>query len=172
MNQRKYCVVLKARSSIRLNGRGEIKFEQGNNVILCRYMDILAKDQHGTDLHVGIQAEIELNASSLDEAVRKGGEIGDVFLTFMSFTARAGVEPLQPHLAYDITPGVADREFVQFIYNIDLPVVAKRALEGDRFRKLLETIQKSEYKQRIGRAMRWYRKSLLEHDVLNKFMNL
>ena len=126
---------MKARSSIRLNGRGEIKFEQGNNVILCRYMDILAKDQHGTDLHVGIQAEIELNASSLDEAVRKGGEIGDAFLTFMSFTAQASVEPLQPHLAYDITPGVADREFVQFIYNIDLPVVAKRTLEGSSFAK-------------------------------------
>jgi len=169
-NLHKYCVVLRGRPAIRLNETIEVRFNQQDTESLLRLSD--SWTTAFPRVHQGLQAEIELWAPSLKEAVKEGNGKTEFVLTLLSFSTWAESEPLFPHVAYDITPGITKREFIQFIHNIGLPIKAERDLEVPCFLRLLQAVERNA-SDRIARAMRWFRKSLLvEPDPFDEFICL
>jgi hypothetical protein len=116
--QRTYIVVLRARSSARfLPEEGfSVSF---NDVPGCagpvrfglrtRWVD----EGHAAPLPRELWIEARGPAPSLDHAITVFGSFGRSFANLLAFTANTPAETPEVHLAYDATPGVTEREFVE-----------------------------------------------------------
>ena len=175
MSRKCYRVLLFADSAIRIGKGVELQstFISLDGTVECKFTDVIVHE-YGIDVHKGIQSTVTVKTdnSDINKVIKIASGIADAFLTFASFCGAATVSPLKIYLAYDITPGISDREFVQFIYNIKLPSMAKRTLLIERYQALIASLQNHKNMKRLGRAMRWYRKATLESDKLERFSNL
>lgn len=175
MSKKYYRMLLFADSAVRIGEGEELQsnFTNPDGTVECRFVDVITHE-YGIDVHKGVQAtvKVETDVSDINMIIGTAGGIADSFLTFASFSSAATISPLKVHLVYDITPGIRDREFVQFIYNLELPSMAKRTLPIEKYRWLIENLQIHKDMKRLGRAMRWYRKASLESDRLERFLNL
>ncbi|HZD60949.1 MAG TPA: hypothetical protein VE439_10930 [Anaerolineae bacterium] len=176
MDRRKFRVVLGAESAIQVADRGEaiqMDITTDKDKVACVFRDIVSRE-FGVDTHIGTEAKVDVEAEDIDidKAIDRAAEVANGLMTFASFSSAAAILPFEKHLAYEITLGIADREFVQFIYDVGIPGRAKRKLPHDNFRWITDQVLDSEYQSLLGRGMRWYRKGLMETDDLDRFSSL
>lgn len=174
-----YCVVLRAKSLVKL-------FEEENcfyNIeslkgrpIKAQFYDWMESIQGRARIHQGIEAEIHLNQHSLDDAIGEAIYIAEPFLILASFTTNAKSEPFKPFIAYNVTPGIQNREFRQYFYDVAKVHTSdiKRNLPIEKFQKVLDGVKKEKFppQERLGRAIYWYWKSLSERDLWDQFLAL
>jgi hypothetical protein len=122
---------------------------------------------------VGLRYMVEVSAIALDEALSKAIALSDGITSFISLSERLGLPPPLQEIAYDISPGINERAFLQLFHNlpVDLP---RKAIDPEflmfSLRKVIE--EKDERRRdRISRGVRWYRKGALSIDVFDKFIS-
>ena len=172
--KKKYQVVTKVDSSVKTADSGkriELTYNLPDTPVLCVFSDNYFVDESGTEFHKETYVEVTIEADNINEAIEKSNAIANFFLTTISWTEKTNINRTYVHLAYDVTLGITDREFVQFFYNLNLPP-AKRKLETDRLEKILHNLQGNEFEDRLVRAMDWFRKYMTEENELDKFVNL
>jgi len=135
--------------------------------------NILEIDPTGIAVPSGLRFIVEVSASSLDSALGKAASLADGVASYTSISVRVGLPVVRQELVYEITPDIHDREFLQLFHELpaDLPqksanpelVVAlmEKAIEENDERK----------RERITRAVRWYRKGAVSSDVLDRFIS-
>lgn len=87
---------------------------------------VLIRDRVDSSLgfpwHVGLELSVEVQGTSLDEATDRALHLASQHLAILSTVGRAPTgEPL-PVLAYEITPGVVERDFRQWYRDLPLPL--------------------------------------------------
>jgi len=172
--KKEYTVVLRADSALRIKDNGgklNFEFNWGDLHAKCCFADILS-EEYETKIHKFIQIEVDLCDDDINNAIQNARDIADFFFSICCFATNASVSPPEVHLAYDKSAGEEHRQFIQYFYDIGLSVKAKRDLEREYLNLLLEKIGPYAKKERIGRALRWYRKSLLEEDLLDRFNSI
>jgi hypothetical protein len=180
----RFKVVLKASSQLRLMEKAVgpagswllNKNEPGEPQV--RVLDDVL-EENNIPWHRGMMFEVTLSADAIDQAVENARGEAEIAATLMAAAARAPVGPARPVLAVDVTPGLEDREFLQWIYGgpiiVGKTVVTPRAFgafhdpllgEGGAVtnnRRLLE---------RVLLSLSWYRFALDETDALTRFLHL
>ena len=136
-------------------------------------------EEDGIPWHRGMTFEVTCEAATIDDAVEAARGEAEVTATLMAAAARAPLGPARPVLAVDVTPGIEDRSFLQWVYGgaivIGKTVVTPEAL-GAFHRALLERGSPGTTDRRLLErsllSLSWYRLALDETDALTRFMHL
>lgn len=171
----RYMVVLSAKPATRLK-EGEVihlTFERPDgkkNEIVIK--NLIERDEAGTDIPIGLLFRVKQYAESLDDAVKEAASLADGVVSFMTLATGVGIPVVREGLAYDITPNIEDREFIQFFHDLPLKSPSRRELPPKFFLELMNKIIKNPDQktvERMRRAVRWYRMGVLATDVFDKF---
>jgi hypothetical protein len=128
--------------------------------------------------HRGLELEVDLAAADLQEAISSGVRWAETTLTLLAAAGRAPASPAEPHAAYEITPGVREREFAQWY--ADLPILlGKTPVVQDAFAALFNPILAGppgtddwRLTQRLMLSLSWHRLAMSETDSLTRFLIL
>jgi hypothetical protein len=120
----------------------------------------------------GLLLSVAISAEDHQHAFTKARPLAEVVLTLIATSVSAVAKPCQPLIAIDFDGSKPDREMVQ---HLPLPMELRpgRRLDVKVLKKFFEAFDaaRPEDHDRIARAMRWYRKGLLELDPFDRFMN-
>lgn len=129
-------------------------------------------DKKLSGIKYGFFIEIELEMTDINSAITQAFDISELFLSMA--TLETGVESHRsiPILAYNITEGISEREFIQYFY--DLPLSRPQQADLEIYTLHLEAviIYNSDHKERLFRSIRWFRKGINENDPLDQFLAL
>lgn len=81
----------------------------------------LVESRDGLPRHVGLQHVVDLEAPSIDAAVDEALSWAETAAFMIAAATRAPLERLIIGLAYEITPGVAERDFRQWFWDPEVP---------------------------------------------------
>lgn len=122
----------------------------------------------GSPLHRGFSARVDLHSADLDSAFRAAEAHLQMLLSIATLQCNATVGDALPLLIYETTAGADRTEFLQFDYLQGDLLLRKRALVHDEFNRLMgASLQVNN--DRVARAIRWYRKGLMEDDGFDRF---
>ncbi|MCJ2563154.1 MAG: hypothetical protein LN417_03580 [Candidatus Thermoplasmatota archaeon] len=167
-----YVGMLKIEPAVRLRKALELSFhgtQSGNPKVHMR--DILMKDEFGTEYESGIQFGVEVEAEDIEQARQRSGRISDSLCTFLSFLTGIAL-PVVETVAI-LQAGTEEREgqeYVQF-FEPPLAMTSRRQLDVNDLLGILNSLTscKDEWRERIQRTLRWYRRASLEKDVIDSF---
>ncbi len=118
-------------------------------------------------------ADAECFADSAPEALEKTRYVVEGMVAIVSLATSAMTGIPQPQRVLDITPDVASRTLLQYL---PWPGKARpmRKLDTDSFTLVWNRLMRKHPREleKVARAMRWLRKSLLESDNLDRFSAL
>lgn len=150
-------------------GELEINLIESNKLILIKLVD--NKDiQEGLAIHRGLRAIVNIQAESMNEATEMARVRVEGFLTMLTFITNATVGEVELYLGYETTEDVTSTEYIQIEYLKSDLFKRKRMVDHTIFQQLGEKLLRNNNK-RISRAVRWYRKGLIEVDPLDRFMS-
>lgn len=180
----RYTVVLKSASQLRLMdktvgrpGLWLLNREAPDDTEVRVRDDVLEENE--IPWHRGMMFEVTCEAPTIDDATEAARGEAEATATLMAAAARAPIGPARPVLAVDVTPGIEDRSFLQWVYGGAVVVgktvvtppafgafhgaLLERGSPGTTDRRLLE---------RALLSLSWYRLALGETDALTRFMHL
>ena len=170
---RQFMVVLKVKPASRLRERGKLvlNFPEPDETIVVTMTNIFEKDPAGNEIPVGLSLEVKVNAQNIDEAVTKAKGIADGVTSFASLCSGLGMPIVREELAYETTLGVSDRSFLQFFHEIPVSP-SRREIDHVAMIDIMDKVinlGESDKKDRVTRAIRWYRRGSLALDALERF---
>ncbi len=123
--------------------------------------------------------EVACEAPTIDEAVEAARGEAEATAILMAAAARAPIGPTRPVLAVDVTPGIEERPFLQWVYGGAI-VIGKTVVTPEAFGvfhgALLEPgspgITDRRLLERVLLSLSWYRLALGETDALTRFMHM
>jgi hypothetical protein len=105
--------------------------------------------------------EIAGPAPTIDAAVNDLGRVAANFGPMIALAANAHVDDFKPYLAFDATPGLSEREFLQNFIRADTRIPqAMRLIPWDATWAFMEAVATSEHRQRLSRAIAQYSAAL------------
>ena len=173
---KKYMTVFLTESSATLEGDNYIlTFEQGSH---GREFEItireLADNRFGIQLHMGLLMEVKICCENIYEAIDEARIRANAIGSNMAFISRAKIPLVENYLAYEITEGIIDREFLQYLHNVPLPLERYSVVKFshlDRIMRLIGRYSDPKGRFRIQRSLAWYRKGASEENIVDKFCN-
>ncbi|QIC48329.1 hypothetical protein GAG94_15320 [Lysinibacillus sphaericus] len=168
----KYRLVLCTRTSFNFKQKAiEYRFVLDSIKVKIRKINCEV-DRKLSGIKYGFIIEIELLAKDIKSATSQAFDISELFLSIMSI--ETGVESHKSTLilAYDITEGISERNFIQYFY--DLPISRPQQVDLEIYKNHLEAIISfdNNQKDRLYRSIRWLRKGINEDDPLDQFLAL
>lgn len=118
--------------------------------------------------------DVYIYSEKIEDAIANSLNYCEYILTLLTLHLATSTDSPFFEKAIDWSPGIIDRDFVQ---NVILPINldSTRIFNEDSFSILFHSLQKKDLKyrnnhpERLERAMRWYRKSIIEEDFFSKF---
>jgi len=125
----------------------------------------------GSRIQSGLLLRVFLSAENLKEAVKEAKSFADGIISFITLATGVGLDIPSENLAYEVTPNVSEREFIQIYHDPFRIVVSRRILNHELLIQLMDHFMKTEPKtsERIGRSIRWYRMGTMTLDVFDRF---
>ncbi|MFH1763661.1 MAG: hypothetical protein ABIF09_05650 [Gemmatimonadota bacterium] len=135
-------------------------------------------DFGGVLVPVGLQANVEIAAGNIEEAIGLATEFAASVFSLLCVTGRASVGPARPQWAYDTSPEVEHRELRTFLYDpfFKLP---SRHLKAEAVFHLLDRLfhhflsradVKEDRKERVMRVIQSFRRGVADNDdALSEF---
>jgi hypothetical protein len=148
----------------------DLTFEESKGkkrLIISRIEDIVS----GVKIDSGLRFTVLLEAGSLKEGIEEAKSFVDGIVSFITLDTGVGLEIPSEQIAYDVSPDIAERDFMQ-VYRDPLGIVmSRRTLNEKTFDLLLDKALKLEPKENgsIARASRWYRLGTMTPDVFDRF---
>ena len=167
-----YVGMLKIEPAVRLRKNLELSFhgtQSGNPKV--HMGDILKTDEFGTEYESGIQFGVEVEAEDVEQARQRSGKISDSLCTFLSFLTGIALPVVETVAILQTgTEGREGQEYVQF-FEPPLALPSRRQVDVNDLLGFLNSLasSKDEWRERIQRALRWYRRASLEKDVIDGF---
>lgn len=141
--------------------------KRSKKVVISKIEEELA----GRKIQSGLQLTVFLQAENLKEAINEAKSFVDGIVSFITLVTGVGLGIPSENLAYEITPKVEERDFVQIFHNPFQISISRRRLDHQLFIKMMDHFMKldSKTKQRVARAIRWYRMGVMTSDVFDRF---
>ena len=166
-----YTIVLHAVPATRIDKPVEIGFPDSSNRIQpVRVVELLHGE--GSSFPVGLEFRVQTYAGNIDEAVEKASKIADSVASFVTLVTGVGTPVVKPMLAYEITKGKSEREFIQFFDDYPSATISRHLLTKGPLTEAmgrLSKMQDAEVSARVARAIRWYRFGTGTADVFDRF---
>jgi hypothetical protein len=138
----------------------------------------LVQIEQGLPRHLGFEYSVELEAPGVDQAAAAGKRWAETVAFMLSSATRAPVGRLHLQLAYEITPGIRERDFRQWFWDPPIPV-SKPSVNRVAFGELRERIDQlagdeanEKLVWRTVLSMSWFRQGLDETDPIFRFHKL
>jgi len=172
--ERDFMVVFMVRPGTRLPSDGEVQLNFPDatgkmDTVIIR--NLMQYDQSGNVIPVGLKLAVKARGGNIDDAIRKAKAVADGVVSFACFCNAVGLPIVREELAYEITVGISDRDFLQLFH--DVPVQAsRRELDPRIMIDLMERvfgITDDDSRDRVSRAISWHRRGCLATDELEKF---
>lgn len=168
-----YQILLSLRPAVRLDPKLEsivLNFDgvkKPKKVVISKIEETIS----GSRIESGLLLRVFSCAENLKEAINEAKSFADGIISFITLATGVGLEIPSENLAYEITPNVSEREFIQIYHDPFRVVVSRRTLNHELLIQLMDHFMKSEPKtgERIGRSIRWYRMGTATFDVFDRF---
>jgi hypothetical protein len=167
-----YTVVLHAKPATRIDRQVEMGFPDVSMRTQPVKITGLSQGVGKSSFPVGLEFRVQTYATSIEEAVEKGTKLADSVASFVTLVTGVGTPIVKPMLAYEITPGKAEREFLQFFDDIPTANIPRHLLATDSLTEPIGRLAKmtdAETAARVARAIRWYRFGTGTADVFDRF---
>jgi hypothetical protein len=169
-NMNRYLAVLSTSTYLKFNPAEEFEFKINDIRILLRKIRN-SKDELITGLKNGWLIEIELNAENIDKAITSAMDYSEFILSMCCLSTGHPTTKSNIVLTYEITDNIEERPFKQYFQKVPLDINGA-AVE---FYSLEENIKKffnysGKYIDRIGRAIKWFRKGIISDYSLDQFL--
>ncbi len=170
---KQYNVIFSIKPAVRLDpklGTIDLKFEEPKGLkrmTISRIEDTIS----GTKIQSGLRLRVALQAGSLKEAIKEAKSFTDGIASFVTLVTGVGLGIPLENLAYEITPDVIERDFVQIQYDPFSVPVSRRQLNHQQLVQLIDRFVKigPEKKDRIARSIRWYRTGTIALDAFDRY---
>lgn len=175
-NARSFVVVLGAESAARFNENEglEIPCSSPLGPLSVRLRTNYAHEGYESRVPRGLLIEANGTASSIDEAIKLFASKSEFFPPLLALATNAAVKDLTLAMAFEVTPGVNEREFFQNFVQTEtgtLPIPS-RPVPIDAFSELLEAIASHSERDRIQRAIAQYHHALKHWDPADNIISL
>jgi len=125
----------------------------------------------GTTIQTGLRFKVLLNAENIRKAIDSAKARVDGIVSFLTMMTGRGMDIPREEIAYELTPNVKERAFLQVFY--DPPVTLPSRRQADP-QSLIDFIEKQLrlhplYSERTARAIRWYRLGAMVSDIFDQF---
>lgn len=170
---KKYTVLFSIKPAVRLEpklGTIELNFEEKEypkKVVISRIEEKIS----GSKIQSGLQLRVFVFAKNIEGAIKEAKSFADGIASAITLASGVGLDVPSESVAYEITPNVSERDFVQVFYDPFRITVSRRTLNHDLLIQILDHFMKSEsdITERIGRSIRWYRMGAFTPDVFDRF---
>jgi len=170
---KEYKILLSIKPAVRLDPKLEniiLNFDEikrPKKVIISKIEETIP----GSRIQSGLLLRVFLRAENLKEAINEAKSFADGIISFITLATGVGLEIPSENLAYEITPNISEREFIQIYHNPFRIAVSRRTLNHELLIQLMDHFMKSEPEtgERIGRSIRWYRMGTTTFDVFDRF---
>ena len=158
---RPFTVVLKGPSAIRIPfGKGALFALEDARMeirVLTRWVESGSNHPLPRELYF----EVRLYAKSIDAAIEEARVLSSVATPVISFATNAEVGSIEPHVAFETTPGIVEREFVEY-FNPDERghIAASRGADPDVIAETLKAVMGSSHPKGIMNALAHYHSAL------------
>ena len=135
--------------------------------------DFIPQDPRGVPFSYNFVVDVTCYAETVEKAIEETRGKVEGVVSLISLSLSTFVEPCVVNMVLDISPGNVDREILQYL-SFPYRVGPSRKFSRDVFSILWNCLEAAnpENRSRLHRAIRWYRKALLEYDPLDQFLNL
>jgi hypothetical protein len=125
----------------------------------------------GQSFQTGIFLRVFIDAENVKEAKEHAKVFVDGVIGFITLVAGVGLQTPNECLAYEVTPNVQKREFLQTFFDPAKIQPSRRTLDHKLLAKIIDHIFKIDsYSNRcVARAIRWYRMGTLTFDIFDKY---
>jgi len=122
-------------------------------------------------VQTGLLFKAYVTAENINRAREQSKAFVDGVVGFLAFTTGVALSIPNEVLAYEITPSITEREFLQVFYNPANLTLSRRIIDQDFLKRLIEQFSKqgNESNRNMARALRWYRMATLTIDPFDKF---
>ena len=168
-----YVVVLSVKPAVRLPqniGKLELNFTDptGPKQLIVTKIE---EESAGTIVQTGIRFRVFIDSETIQNAVYSAKGFVDGIVSLITMLTGKGMEIPREEIAYELTPDVSRREFLQIFYDVPLKSASRRQVDpqllSDFITKLFEI--KPPFSEHIIRAIRWYRLGATVTDPFDQF---
>lgn len=162
---------------VRLKTVAALHLERSYRIMLKEAQVLFEDDsrlnEHGVKVHYGLSITVFLSSDSSDTALLEASALAETMLSLASFSVSTIAKRCAPFQVIDVNPANQDRDIVQF-QNLAGGVPLARRFREPEMQVLLDRLGAvaDEKRERLLRAITWYRKSLEELDTLDCFVNV
>lgn len=108
--------------------------------------------------------EVRLFADSIDDAIEQARVMSSVVTSAISFAMNAEIGPIEPHIAFETTPGVEEREFVEyFIRDEDGHISHSRGADAEVIAETIKAVIGTNHPKRVMNALGHYHAALTHY---------
>jgi hypothetical protein len=140
VNLKTFIVILSTKPAVRMPrnlGTLELNFpelEGFTKVLINKIEEDTAGMHAGTSIQIGLRFRVFLNAESIKDAIDTAKSLTDGIVSFMTLITGRGMEIPQEEVAYELTPNVQERDFLQVFYDIPIKAPSHACMpKFDRF---------------------------------------
>jgi len=132
---------------------------------------IFEKPDNSTSVQTGLEIRGKVEDLDFHSAAKQSRLRAEGIASFITFTNGAGLPLLQEELGYEVTEGVSARDFMQ-VTKMPLVMPSQRNFSIETFVAAVRSyfdISDQNRRERVGRALRWYRNGVISSDTFEKF---
>jgi hypothetical protein len=168
-----FVVILSAKPAARLPknlGRLELNFPEpsGLKKVLITKIE---EESAGTLIQTGLRFRVFLDAENVKDAVDSAKGLTDGIVSFMTMITGRGMEIPREEIAYELTQGAQERDFLQVFYDVPIKLPSRRQVDPQGLIDFIDRQLKLEvpFSEHMTRAIRWYRLGAMVTDVFDQF---
>ncbi len=163
-----FVIVLKGSSAVRMpHGQGaRFVLGTGQGEAAVRVLTNWAESGFSHPIPRELWIDVRLEGGSIDEAIDKARVLASALAPVIAFATNAGIGSIEPHIAFEVTPGVAERDFVEYFVPDERGLVPQtRAGDPDVIVAFADAVFAAAHGKRIATALAHYFAALGHYHV-------
>lgn len=168
-----FVIVLSLKPAVRLPqnlGRLELNFAEPDGLKKV-WISKIEENIKGTPVQIGLRFRVFLNAQDIRAAIDSAKGLTDGIVSFLIMVTGRGMETPREEIAYELTPDVQERDFVQIFYDVPFKSASRRQVDPKSLIDFIDRQMKLEapFSEHLIRAIRWYRMGAMVTDIFDQF---
>lgn len=170
---KEYTILFSLRPAVKLDPKMTsltlefMETEGSRKVTISKIEDEVA----GHKIQSGLLFRVFLQANNAKEAIAKAKSFVDGVVSFITLITGIGLLTPREELAYEVTPQVNERDFMQIYHDPFHVPISRRNLDNQLLIQLIDHFTRLNpyISSRIARGIRWYRMGTMTSDIFDRF---